>query len=55
MDRWRSNANTSSINTSTNGNTKTNGNVNNCNQKRGAERLFQYFEADDSDPEDYSR
>lgn len=24
-------------------------------QKRGAERLFQYFEADDSDPEDYTR
>lgn len=33
---------------------KTNGN--NCtNQKRGAERLFQYLEADDSDPEDYAR
>lgn len=33
---------------------KTNGNS--CtNQKRGAERLFQYFEADDSDPEDYAR
>lgn len=25
------------------------------NQKRGAERLFQYFGADDSDPEDYAR
>lgn len=25
------------------------------NQKRGAERLFQYFGADDSDPEDYTR
>lgn len=25
------------------------------NQKRGAERLFQYFEADESDPEDYTR
>lgn len=24
-------------------------------QKRGAERLFQYMEADGSDPEDYSR
>lgn len=33
---------------------KTNGS-NNLNQKRGAERLFQYFEADDSDPEDYAR
>ena len=31
---------------------KTNSNV---NQKKGAERLFQYFEADDSDPEDYAR
>ncbi|XP_055313876.1 protein charlatan [Sitodiplosis mosellana] len=31
-------------------------NVNsNVNQKKGAERLFQYFEADDSDPEDYAR
>lgn len=28
---------------------------NNSRQKRGAERLFQYLEADDSDPEDYSR
>lgn len=27
----------------------------NVNQKKGAERLFQYFEADDSDPEDYAR
>ncbi|XP_031630013.1 protein charlatan [Contarinia nasturtii] len=34
---------------------KTNGNSN-SNQKRGAERLFQYFEAGDSDPEeDYAR
>lgn len=24
-------------------------------QKRGAERLFQYMEADGSDPEDYTR
>lgn len=36
--------------------TKTNGNnTSNTNQKHGAERLFQYFEADDSDPEDYAR
>lgn len=34
--------------------TKTNGNSN-INQKKGAERLFQYMEADDSDPEDYAR
>lgn len=27
----------------------------NSKQKRGAERLFQYLEADDSDPEDYTR
>ncbi|XP_055923341.1 protein charlatan isoform X2 [Eupeodes corollae] len=27
----------------------------NANQKRGAERLFQYLEADGSDPEDYAR
>lgn len=33
---------------------KTNGS-NSMNQKRGAERLFQYFEAEDSDPEDYAR
>lgn len=39
----------SSVNTS-----KSNGNSS-INQKRGAERLFQYFEADDSDPEDYAR
>lgn len=55
MNRWRSNANTLSIDSSTNANIKVNGNTSNCNQKRGAERLFQYFEADDSDPEDYSR
>lgn len=36
--------------------TKSNGNnTSNANQKHGAERLFQYFEADDSDPEDYAR
>ncbi|XP_055705576.1 protein charlatan isoform X3 [Phlebotomus papatasi] len=28
---------------------------NSTNQKKGAERLFQYMEADGSDPEDYSR
>lgn len=36
---------------------KSNGS-NSTNQKRGAERLFQYFGADDSDPEnpeDYAR
>lgn len=33
---------------------KSNGNSSGT-QKRGAERLFQYFEADDSDPEDYAR
>lgn len=26
-----------------------------ASQKRGAERLFQYMEADGSDPEDYTR
>lgn len=30
-------------------------NSTNPNQKRGAERLFQYLEADGSDPEDYAR
>lgn len=28
---------------------------NSSSQKRGAERLFQYMEADGSDPEDYTR
>lgn len=44
-------SNRSSVTSST---SKSNGN-NSTNQKRGAERLFQYFEADDSDPEDYAR
>lgn len=37
-----------------NGNSNSNGNSNG-NQKTGAERLFQYMEADGSDPEDYTR
>lgn len=31
------------------------GSGNSSSQKRGAERLFQYMEADGSDPEDYTR
>lgn len=47
---WRTMASDGSV--SSPSTIKTNSNV---NQKKGAERLFQYFEADDSDPEDYAR
>lgn len=49
---WRTTLSETGVNSSNL--SKLNGN-NGVNQKSGAERLFQYFEADDSDPEDYAR
>lgn len=56
---FSNNLNTTRIPDLTNGSWRSNVSALNeslpTNQKRGAERLFQYFEADGSDPEDYSR
>lgn len=65
VNNWRLNANniisvtlattansTNSTTTNTNSNVST---TQNTRQKHGAERLFAYFEADGSDPEDYNR
>lgn len=42
-------------NITNNWNSNRNGGSSSGSQKRGAERLFQYMEADGSDPEDYAR
>lgn len=57
---WRSGnidgTDASTINTNGDaGENNTTGSSSSSSQKRGAERLFQYMEADGSDPEDYTR
>lgn len=58
-NNWRSSTTTSSMSTSTNPGVGVlgadNSNTTASIQKRGAERLFSYMEADGSDTEDYSR